>query len=217
MAGIESLWPLFGLRIRSGAMVLRLPTDDDLVALASLARAGIHAADAMPFATAWSTLPSPAFERGFVAFHWRARASWTPEAWDLPLLVEHDGVVVGAQSINADAFAQLRTIHTGSWLGRPFQGRGLGKQMRAAILGFAFDTLGAELARTQAFLDNHASNGVSVALGYEPDGTGRLAPQGVARETQRHRMTIERWRAGPRATVDVEGFEPCRALFGTAG
>ena len=50
--------------------------------------------------------------------------------------------------------------------------------MRAAVLGFAFDGLGAQVAETSAFLDNAASNGVSRALGYEENGFGSLAPRG---------------------------------------
>ena len=56
--------------------------------------------------------------------------------------------------------------------------------MRAAVLAFAFDGLGAQVAESSAFLDNAASNAVSRALGYEENGFGSLAPQGVARDTQ---------------------------------
>lgn len=99
------------------------------------------------------------------------------------------GELVGAQSVGASAFATMRTVATGSWLGRDHQGRGLGRRMREAVLGFAFDHLGAEVATTSAFLDNARSLGVSRALGYRDDGVGRLAPFGVARDTQRFRMT----------------------------
>ncbi len=71
-------WPLFGLRIRSEHLVLRLPTDDDVLAMLDLAKAGIHDPDEMPFGIAWSVLPSPAFERGYVQHHWLGRATWTP-------------------------------------------------------------------------------------------------------------------------------------------
>jgi hypothetical protein len=60
-------WPLFELRIRSEHLLLRLPTDDDLIALLQLAKAGIHPPDEMPFGVAWSLLPSREFERGFLA------------------------------------------------------------------------------------------------------------------------------------------------------
>jgi len=207
-------WPLFGLRIRSERLVLRLPTDDDLVDLIAVARTGIHPPGEMPFGVAWSTALSPAFERGFLQHHWGLRASWTLEAWQLNLMVELDGEPIGSQSVHATQFATMRTVDTGSWLGRAYQGRGYGREMRAAVLAFAFDGLRARIALTEAFLDNAASSGVSRSLGYEENGRGALAPEGVARETQRFRMTEERWRSRPRPAVAIEGLEPCLAMFG---
>jgi RimJ/RimL family protein N-acetyltransferase len=213
-AELESVWPLFGLRLRTERLVLRLPTDDDLVRLIELARAGIHEPGTMPFGVAWSTLPSPAFERGAIQHHWLRRATWTPGDWGLNLLVEHDDQVIGSQGLYAVDFAIGRTVHTGSWLGRASQGRGFGKEMRSAVLGFAFDGLGARVATSEAFLDNAASNGVSRSLGYADNGIGSLAPEGVARETRRFRMTIDAWRARPRPPVVIEGLDACRDLFG---
>ena len=105
-------------------------------------------------------------------------------------------------------------MDTGSWLGQPFQGRGFGKEMRSAVLGFAFDGLGAAVAETSAFIDNAQSNGVTRALGYEENGFGSLAPEGVARVTQKFRMTAERWRARPRPPLTIEGLDGIRDLFG---
>jgi RimJ/RimL family protein N-acetyltransferase len=211
---LADAWPLFGLRIRSERLVMRLPTEADILRLIVVARAGIHPAGEMPFGVAWSTLPSPTFERGFLQHYWGAWARWTPESWFLNLMVELDGEPIGSQSVNADHFGVFRTVDTGSWLGQVHQGRGLGKEMRSAVLGFAFDGLGATVARSEAFLDNVASAGVSRSLGYEEDGRGALAPEGVARETQRFRMTAERWRSRPRPPVTIEGLEGCRDLFG---
>ncbi len=161
MTTLAAAWPLFGLRIRSERLVLRLPTDDEVLALLDVARAGIHPADEMPFGIAWSVVPSPEFEWGFVQHHWLMRATWTPEDWTLNLLVELDGQPIGSQSIGGRAFAVHRTVGTGSWLGRPWQGRGLGTEMRTAVLAFAFDGLGARVAESEAFLDNAPSNRVS--------------------------------------------------------
>jgi RimJ/RimL family protein N-acetyltransferase len=105
-------------------------------------------------------------------------------------------------------------VKTGSWLGRDFQGRALGKEMRAVVLALAFDGLGAEVAETEAFVDNAASAGVSRSLGYEPNGIGRLAPLGEPRETLRFRMTREMWRSCERPPVTIEGLEGCLELFG---
>jgi RimJ/RimL family protein N-acetyltransferase len=213
-ARLATAWPLYALRLRSDRLVLRLPTDDGLVELMALARAGIHPPDRMPFDVAWSTLPSPAFERSFVQHHWLQRASWTSDHWSLNLLVEYEGDAIGSQTIRGNRFAVMRTVDTGSWLGRDFQGRGFGKEMRAAVLGFAFDGLGAEVAETSAFLDNGPSNGVSRALGYEENGLGSLAPEGVARATQKFRMTAEGWRSRPRPGLEIEGLDGIRDLFG---
>jgi RimJ/RimL family protein N-acetyltransferase len=211
---LAEAWPLFGLRIRSEHLVLRLPTDDDLIALMQLAKAGIHPPDEMPFGVAWSLLPSPEFERGFLAHHWHFRAEWSEDEWQLNLLVEAEDRPIGSQTVHGTAFAVHRTIDTGSWLAREFQGRGLGKEMRLAVLAFAFDGLGARFAESTAFLDNAASNAVSRSIGYEENGRGTLAPQGVARDTQRFRISAETWRSRSRPPVTVEGLEACRNWFG---
>src|SRR5690606_16044055 len=125
------------------------------------------------FPVPWTQRPSPQFEREFMQHHWRARAAWTPQRWRLILAVFHDGAPIGCQDVIADDFPLLREVRTGSWLGRPFQGRGFGKQMRAAVLHLAFAGLGAVTARTSAFADNPASLAVTRALGYEPNGVTR--------------------------------------------
>ena len=129
-------------------------------------------------------------------------------------MVEADGRPIGSQGAWGHAFPVHRTVDTGSWLGREFQGRGLGKEMRSAVLSFVFDGLGARFAESSAFLDNVASNAVSRGLGYEENGRGAFAPQGVSRETQRFRMSAEGWRARPRPPVELEGLDACRAMFG---
>jgi RimJ/RimL family protein N-acetyltransferase len=124
------------------------------------------------------------------------------------------GRPIGAQSVEARAFPTHRTVDTGSWLGRAFQGRGLGKEMRSAVLAFAFDGLGARFAESAAFLDNAASNAVSRGLGYDENGRGSLAPEGIARETQKFRMSAELWRSRERPPVVIEGLDACREMFG---
>ena len=211
---LETAWPLFGLRLRTERLELRLPTDEDLIVLIDVARAGIHGPDEMPFASTWSTLPSPAFERGYLTYHWANRSGWTPESWELGLAASFEGRLIGMQGMHARSFASSRTVHTGSWIGRGLQGRGLGKEMRLAALALAFDGLGAHLAETEAFLDNAASNAVSRSLGYEDNGFGSLSPSGVPRETRRFRMTAAGWRSRPRPPVTLEGLDACREMFG---
>ncbi len=211
---LTDAWPLFGLRLRSERLVLRMPTDDDLLALLAVAKAGIHPPDEMPFGVAWTRLTGAAFDRGYMQHYWGTRASFSPEEWTLNLMVETEDGPIGAQSVRASRFAIFRTVDTGSWLGQRFQGRGFGKEMRAAVLGFAFDGLGAQVAETSAFLDNAASNGVSRALLYTENGFGSLAPDGVARVTQKFRMTAEDWRSRSRPALAIEGLDGIREMFG---
>lgn len=213
MSELASVWPLFGLRIRTERLELRLPTEDDLVAMVALARAGIHDPDTMPFAVPWTRLESPEFERSFIQFHWRQRSAWTPDAWTLELVVLRDGQAVGSQGLSSHRFAVCKSVLSGSWLGRAHQGQGLGKEMRAAVLALAFDHLGAEVANTEAFPDNAASLGVSRALGYTENGIGRRPVEGRAQDVVRFRMTRDDWASRPRPPVTVEGLEPCRSLF----
>jgi RimJ/RimL family protein N-acetyltransferase len=211
---LAAAFPLFGLRLRTEHLELRLPTDDELLELMDLARSGIHPPDEMPFGVAWSTMPSPAFERGYLAYHWENRSSWTADAWELGLATWLDGRAIGMQGMHARRFSALRTVGTGSWVGRHHQGQGYGREMRTAMLALAFDGLGALVAETEAFTDNAASAGVSRALGYEENGRGGLAPEGVLRETQRFRMTLERWRSRPRPPIEIDGLDACRDMFG---
>jgi len=210
------VWPLFDLRLRTANLELRLPTEPEIVDLIGVAKAGIHPADEMPFGVAWTDLSSPAFERSAFQFQLLQRATWRPDDWTLNLAVWVDGEPAGFQDLSAREFATMRTVFTGSWLGRRFQGLGTGKLMRQAVLALAFDHLGAEIATSEALVTNPASARVSLGIGYEPNGAGRLAPRGSPVDTHRFRMTLEAWRARPRPEVTVEGLDGCRALFGAA-
>jgi RimJ/RimL family protein N-acetyltransferase len=86
--------------------------------------------------------------------------------------------------------------------------------MRSAVLGFAFDHLGAEWATSGAFTHNPASAAVSRSLGYEENGRDRLAPRGEARELVRYRITKDQWHSRERPQVEVAGLEHCYDMFG---
>jgi RimJ/RimL family protein N-acetyltransferase len=218
----HALWPLFDLCLRTPRLELRLPTDDELAELAAVARAGIHDPVEMPFAAPWTDVPSPEVERSFAQFQWRARATWQPDSWVLPLMVLAAGRPVGVQALIADRFVVLRTVSSGSWLGRAHQGQGIGREMRVAVLALAFDGLGAEVATTEALSRDGASAGVSRSVGYAENGSGRLAPRGSPVDTVRFRLDRAGWaahRAASRAAgrfipVAIEGLEECRGMFG---
>jgi RimJ/RimL family protein N-acetyltransferase len=211
---LRDLWPLYDLRVRTGDLELRYPTEAELPAFADIIEGGLHPPGEMPFGLAWTELPRG--ERTVSSYQWwmGSRGRWSVDEWFLTLGVWEHGIPVGFQDVRAEKFLTFRTVHTGSWLGLPFQGRGIGKQMRQAVLGLAFDHLGAVAAETEAFLDNPASNKVSIGVGYEPNGFGALAPNGIPRPTQKFRLTLDGWRARPRPAITVEGLERSLGLFG---
>ena len=203
-------WPLFDLRVRTPRLELRLPTDEDVLDLLEVAKAGIHDPDEMPFAFAWTDQTGTEFERGFLTFHWRHRASIEPDDWSLPLAVVVDGKPVGLQELRATQFSVLRTIGTGSW-----QRRGIGTEMRAAALVLAFDGLGAARAISAAHDSNVASRRVSEKLGYVPNGISYNAPRGKpVRQTHflldRDAFDRSAW------DVTIDNLEPCLEMLGAA-
>jgi RimJ/RimL family protein N-acetyltransferase len=212
MPAVTHPWPLFDLRVRTRRLELRYPTDDDLVALLEVARAGIHDPAEMPFDVPWTDLQDAAFDHGFMRFFWGARASWAPHAWSLPLAVFVDRQPVGVQEVSATDFATRRTVDTGSWLGRGWQRQGLGTEMRAAVLHLAFDGLGALAATSAAHADNEASRRVSEKLGYRRYGTDVVAPRGTPIVLDRYLLLREDFRPGD-GPVSVEGLEGCLAMF----
>ena len=157
---VSSWWPLADLWLQTPDLELRWPGLDDLHALADLAAAGVHDPEVQPFMVAWTDAPPEERARGTLQYHWSRWGSWTPSDWMLELAVIRDGTVVGTQGIGAHDFVVLREVHTGSWLGRAYQGQGIGTQMRAAVLQLAFEGLGARWAVSAAFEDNPASLGV---------------------------------------------------------
>ncbi len=206
-------WPLFDLRLRTPRLELRLPTEDDLLELMSVARAGVVEEGRVFFASPWHNLPSPAFERQFLLHWWKTRGSWTPTNWVLGLAVVADGKPIGIQDVHARDFAVRREVASGSWLGRAFQGRGYGTEMRAAILALAFDGLGAESAESGYFPGNSASAGVSAKLGYKDNGDEVWKVSGKRVVERRLRVTRETWNRDL-VPVTIEGLEPCLPLFG---
>ena len=164
-------WPLRHLVLRTPRLELRPDDDAGLLELAEEARLGVHPPDRMPFLHPWTDADPRYLGRGVLQYHWQRRSALSPENWSVHFLVRHEGRVVGTQELAAESFAVTREVVSGSWLGMRHQGRGFGTEMRAAVLLFAFDVLGARAARSSAFADNAVSLRVSAKLGYRPDGT----------------------------------------------
>ena len=209
-------WPLFRLRVTTPRLVLRYPDDNDAAMLAEVGAGGVHDPSTMPFQIPWTDVAPPQQQRETLRYLWRTRASWSPEHWEMPMAVVLDGTVIGVQGVHAHDFPTLRAVETGSWLGRPYQGKGVGTEMRQAILHLAFAGLAARYAHTAAFDDNPASIAVTRKLGYEQEGTRRVVRRGEAAWQTTYRMSREDWEQRRRDDIVIDGLEPCLELFGIA-
>ena len=214
MPELSQVWPLFGLRLGTPRLTLSYAADDDLAEVVALARAGIHPPDRMPFGLPWTLADPDELGPQTLQYFWRTRAETRPDSWSLAFVVRRGTVAVGIQDVRADRFALRRTVSTGSWLGRPFQGQGIGTEMRAAVLTFAFDELGAQRAESGAFVDNPASRAVSARLGYVENGI-RLKErrEGEAVEHIDFVLTPETF-VRPSWKLDVQGLRACRVQLG---
>jgi RimJ/RimL family protein N-acetyltransferase len=207
-------WPLFDLVVRTPRLELRHPDDAMCLALADAASPEMFPEGENQFHLDWVFEPPPARQRHSMQWWWRTRASFTAEEWHLTLAVLLDGEPVGCQDLRAARFPALRSITTGSWLARPVQGGGLGKEMRLAAIHLAFDGLGALEAHSSAFVTNARSIAVSRSLGYEDNGE-RIDMRGsVPSRSLLFRMSRERFEAARRDDVVIENLAPCLPLFG---
>ena len=208
-------WPMFDIEVRTPRLKLIAVTDDVAVELAALAARGVHDPSFAPFLTPWTDLEPPELERGVLTFHWRSRADTTRDKWRVPFAVVADGDVVGSTDLAADDFTILRQFETGSWLGREYQGRGLGRELRIATLAFGFLGLDAVAATTGAWHDNLPSLGVTRSLGYEAEGSRRATRRGQPDTLLGFRMTREHFLSHVhRSDIDIVGDGPVREFLG---
>lgn len=213
---LERDWPLFGLRVQTPRLTLSHPTDLDLETLNAVIDRGIHDPSWMPFDIAWTDESPDTRPRHSLQHWWRLRASWEPDKWTLTMMVKEGETVVGIQDVFSTKFAITREVATGSWLGREYQGRGIGKEMRAAILHLAFAGLGAERATSGAFEDNVASINVSRALGYRENGDEIKVRRGEHARSIRFVLDRVEWERRRRHDIEIQGLEACRTMFGIA-
>jgi RimJ/RimL family protein N-acetyltransferase len=205
---------LHGIRLRTADLDLRVMTEADLAGLCALLPDDLSI---NPHATTYAGLDDRANRRAvLVQGYWRALGLWSPDDWALPFVVRSAGEVVGAQWLEGPDWRADHVVDSSSWLVPAARGRGLGKQMRAAVLALAFGPLGADAAVSSAVVDNAASLGVSRALGYRETHRSVLEHSG---ETLQHvRLERAAWeRSGQAHEVDIAGATPALPLFGIEG
>ena len=199
--------------MRTPRLEWRLPRDEEFADLIAVVDAGVHDPELMPFTIPW-TDQEPAVRAVSAAQHWwGARAHWSVDDWGFTGAVFVEGRPVGVQGMFAKKFRIVRSVESGSWLGKEYQGRGLGREMREAMLHLAFAGLGAEEAISGAFEDNAASLAVSRSVGYVENGEGRMSRREESARMIRFRLDRRTWEQRRRDDIEIAGLETCLHMF----
>ncbi|MEM7091408.1 MAG: GNAT family protein [Actinomycetota bacterium] len=206
-------WPLYDLVIRTPKVEIRIPTDDEWMALLLQVDERLYESTGVyPFTSDWVSQPC---HEG-MQFYWRTKAEWTAASWTALLTIFLDGEPVGVQAIDATNFAVLRTVSTGSWLVPRAQGRGIGTEMRAAVLHFAFAGLGALEAHSEAHVANEASLAITRVLGYEFTHMENATFAGERVQQWHTMLRREVWERHPlhqRDDITIEGLDELTDWF----
>jgi RimJ/RimL family protein N-acetyltransferase len=213
---VPSSYPPLNLAVRTPRLSLAAATDDLLERLVPVVRAGLVSdGEPAPFDDPMSLYEdSPTREWRWMRAIWAGRSRVDAEFWRLYFVICDVGEPIGMQDLMSTDFATFGTVETFSWLAPASRGRGLGKEARTAILHLAFAGLGAREASSEAFTDNHASNGVSEALGYTRNGTTWATRRGQAAEVLRWRLTRDAWAPRRRTDIELSGVQECRPVLG---
>lgn len=209
---LADIWPQHGVTIITERLELRLPYNDELVMLATVAR-NIQPAHEQHYQMPWMYGPSPQMERELIWRFWKHLGEWSPDNWALNLVAFLEGRPIGLQDIWAKNFSTARSVLTGSWLGLEFQGQGYGTEMRAGVLDFAFAHLGAKEALSDYLEGNEKSASVSRKLGYQPNGQVITSKEGKPVTKYHVRLTKDNWQSRRKHKVEVLGLKTCSDLF----
>ena len=88
---ISDWWPLFGLRLHTPRLELRVPDLDDLAALAELAAAGVHDPAVQPFLAAWTDGTPEEAARNTLQWQWSMWGRWSPDDWSVQFVAVAGG------------------------------------------------------------------------------------------------------------------------------
>jgi RimJ/RimL family protein N-acetyltransferase len=203
------------IRVKTPRLELVGADDERLAALAPLVREGKVFAEPAPYDDPMSFYESDPDVRvsKWLQSVWRGRGRFGPAEFRLAFAVLVDGEAVGMQDLIAEKFDTCGTVLSFSWLSTDVRGRGLGTEMRSAMLHLAFAGLGAREAASDAFIDNVGSNRVSEALGYEHNGVEWDIRRGEPGLLQRWRLTREAWEAGRRDDIELSGVPEFLEVF----
>ncbi|MFE4171472.1 GNAT family N-acetyltransferase [Streptomyces sp. NPDC056909] len=210
-----SAYPPLNVRVHTPRLSLLGATDELLERLVPVVRKGVATGPPWPFDDPMSLYEdSPEREWRWLRGIWSGRGRVSAGSWRLYFVVTVGGEPVGMQDLIGVDFGTFGTVTTFSWLSPDVRGSGLGKEMRQAALHLAFEGMGAGEAGSDAFVDNHASNRVSEALGYVPNGVSWDTRRGERAQIKCWRLTREEWAKQRRDDIELVAVADCLPVLG---
>lgn len=176
---LEEIWPPYGLVVEAGDLRMTALRESDVPEVLDVVAGGIHDPSWSPFLFPWTDAPAEEMPANYLRFYASTLTRTVDGDVSLELVVRRNGQVIGMQGMNGPDVAGTRRLETGSWLGLPFQGQGLGTRMRRMMCALAFDGLGLDAVTSSAWEDNAASRRVSEKVGYRETGRGQAERRGV--------------------------------------
>lgn len=212
---LEEIWPPYGLVVESGDLRMTALREADVPEVLDVVAGGIHDPSWTPFLFPWTDAPAEEMPANYLRFYASTLTRTVDGGVSLELVVRRNGRVIGMQGMNGPDVAGTRRLETGSWLGLPFQGQGLGTRMRRMMCALAFDGLGLAAVTSSAWEDNAASRRVSEKVGYRETGRGQVERRGVPTGEVFFELRPEELVRGDEP-VRITGAEQLRRFLGVA-
>ncbi|WP_295015922.1 GNAT family N-acetyltransferase [uncultured Micrococcus sp.] len=212
---LEEIWPPYGLVVESGDLRMTALREADVLEVLDVVAGGIHDPSWTPFLFPWTDAPAEEMPANYLRFYASTLTRTVDGGVSLELVVRRNGQVIGMQGMNGPDVAGTRRLETGSWLGLPFQGQGLGTRMRRMMCALAFDGLGLDAVTSSAWEDNAASRRVSEKVGYRETGRGQAERRGVPTGEVYFELRPEELVRGDEP-VRITGAEQLRRFLGVA-
>lgn len=162
-------WRRHAPRLETERMVLRLPAHADFTAWTSLR------AESRDFLTPWEPVwhADHLTRRSFSnRVYWAARSS--RNGTSLPLfLIRHDGVLLGAITLDGIRRGPAQVGTLGYWIGVPFARQGYMREAIGAIAAHAFGPMDLSRIEAACLPENAASRGVLEKSGFKYEGVAQ--------------------------------------------
>ncbi len=150
-------------------MVLRLPAHGDFQAWAALRQES--RAFLIPWEPTWAAdhLSRKSFTN---RVYWAQRASHARTS--IPLFIQrHDGVLLGAITLDNIRRGPAQSATIGYWIGQPFARHGYMREAIGALVHFAFTELDLSRIEAACLPENAASRGVLEKSGFKYEGVAQ--------------------------------------------